>query len=223
MNLPVKKFLSGSALKWIAIVVMLIDHIGASGLVNDWTFRQIGRTAFPLFCFLLAEGAVHTKNIRKYLGRLAVFAVISEIPFDLAIFGLPFYWGHQNVYWTLLLGLVVIYLFQKFPAEGWKGGLGVAALAALAEVCVIDYGATGVVVITLMYLLREKPWMRFLICYGVLALSSAAELWCLPAFLLMTLYNGKRGWQPRYLFYGFYPVHLFLLWFLERFVLVMSW
>ena len=216
MNLPVKKFLSGSALKWIAIAVMLIDHIGASGLVDSWTLRQIGRTAFPLFCFLLAEGAVHTKNIRKYLGRLAVFAVLSEVPFDLAIYGQTFYWGSQNVYWTLFLGLCAIYLFQRFPAEGWKGCLGLAVMAAAAEVCGTDYGAVGVIVITLMYMLREKPWLRFITCYGLLVLMSRVELWCLPAFGLIALYNRKRGRQPRYLFYGFYPVHLLVLWIIDK-------
>ncbi len=208
MNLPLKKALSGSALKWIAILVMLVDHISASGLVDSWNMRLIGRTAFPLFCFLLAEGAAHTRDIRKYIGRMAVFAVVSEIPFDLALYGQFFYWGSQNVYWTLLLGLCVIYLFQRYPAEGWKGCLGLALLAGLAEVCGTDYGATGVVVITLMYLLRENPWLRAVSCFGILLLSAESEVWCFPAFLLIALYNGERGRQFKYFFYAFYPLHL---------------
>jgi len=212
MNQSVKKCLSGSVLKWIAILVMLIDHIGASGLSNAWVLRQIGRTAFPLFCFLIAEGAAHTKDIRKYLLRLGVFALVSEIPFDLALYGHVISWNHQNVYWTLFLGLGVIYFFQRYPAESWKGCLAVLLLGGVAEMGHADYGAVGVAVIVCMYLLREKPWMRFLVCFGILVLGAKVEFWCFPAFALMALYNGKRGRQPRYFFYGFYPVHLLILW-----------
>lgn len=226
MSFPIKKVFSGSVLKWAAIITMLIDHIGASGLCNEWALRLIGRTAFPLFVFLLTEGAVHTRNMRKYLARLGVFALLSEIPFDLAIFGMPFYRGHQNVFLTLVLGLAVIWLFQQYPPgteKTWKASLGLVLSALLAEVLHTDYGSSGVLVIVLMYLLRERPWLRFGVCYVLLALMSSTELWCLPAFLLMAFYNGERGRQPKYFFYGFYPAHLLLLWFLERFVFVISW
>jgi len=222
MNFPIKKCLNGSILKWAAILTMLADHIAAAGVIHSWNMRLVGRIAFPLFAFLLVEGAVHTRNIKKYLVRLGVFALISEIPFDLAIFGQPFYWGHQNVYWTLFLALGVIALFQKWPVEDGsafisrQGAFGFAVVILLADLCRTDYGSTGVLVIVLMYLLRERPWLRFLSGYGLLALMSTTELACLPAFLLIALYNGKRGHQPKYFFYGFYPVHLLVLWLLER-------
>ena len=98
-----KRFgISGSALKVLALMIMLIDHIGAvivvkimnaPGFDHDfwgslyWPLRYIGRLAFPIFCFLLVEGFVHSSNVKKYLGRILVFAAISEIPFDLAITG----------------------------------------------------------------------------------------------------------------------------------------
>lgn len=129
--------LSGSTLKIIAIITMLLDHIGASLVqpilastasaagVTDWSMpslaaaypgaaipyyalRYIGRISFPIFCFLLVEGFLHTKNLHKYCLRLAIFALVSEIPFDLAFHQTPFYQASQNVFFTLLIGLLVI-------------------------------------------------------------------------------------------------------------------
>ena len=107
--------------------------------------------------FLLVEGAVHTRSPKRYLLRLALFAAVSEIPFDLALHNQAFYWGAQNVFFTLLLGLLVILVFQRYPAEGWKGMLALAVSAAAAELGGTDYGAIGVAVIAVMYLLRERP------------------------------------------------------------------
>lgn len=234
---------SGSVLKWIAIAVMFLDHIGAcilevfvlnyygsSPLAGraanlyfwyelDFVLRSIGRLAFPIFCFLLAEGAAHTHNRGKYLLRLALFAVISEIPFDLALHNQIFYWGSQNVFFTLLLGLLVIVVFQCYPAETWKGLLALAALGVLAELCGTDYGAAGVAVIVVMYLLRNRPLMMSLVSLAVLALLNLQELCSIPSFLAIALYNGRRGRQPKYFFYVFYPVHLLLLWAAGNFVL----
>jgi len=182
-----KKCLSGSVLKWIAILTMLVDHVGACLLVSNFTLRQIGRIAFPLFCFLIAEGAVHTRDMKKYLLRLGVFAVFSELPFDLAFYHQAFYCEKQNVYWTLFLGLAVIWLFKQYPIESWKGYLGLLFAAGFAEIFCTDYGAAGVLVIVLMYVLRHSPWFRFFFCYGILVLSGRAELWSLPAFFLMAL------------------------------------
>ena len=150
---------SGSALKWFAVLIMLVDHIGAcllevfvlnyygvsplAGRIDNLYFwlsldsvlRGIGRAAFPIFCFLLVEGAVHTRSPRKYLLRLASFALISEIPFDLALHNQPFYWGTQNVFFTLLAGLLVIQAFQRSPGQEWRGMLALAVLGAAAELC----------------------------------------------------------------------------------------
>ena len=234
---------SGSVLKWIAIAVMLLDHAGAcllevfvldlhgesplAGQIGDLYFwyeldmvlRSIGRIAFPIFCFLLVEGAVHTRSPKKYLLRLALFAAVSEVPFDLALHNQAFYWGSQNVFFTLLLGLLVILVFQRYPAEGWKGMLALAALAAAAELGGTDYGAIGVGMIAAMYLLRERPLAMSILSLALLVLLNRQELCSIPAFLAMALYNGKRGRQPKYFFYVFYPVHLLLLWAAGNFVL----
>ena len=234
---------SGSVLKWIAIAVMFLDHIGAcllevfvlnvhgnsplAGQIGNLYFwydfdqilRSAGRMAFPIFCFLLVEGAVHTRSPKRYLLRLALFAVLSEIPFDLALHNQTFYWGAQNVFFTLLLGLLVILVFQRYPAEGWKGMLALAVSAAAAELGGTDYGVVGVAVIAAMYLLRERPLAAYLISLALLALLNRQELYSAPAFLAMALYNGRRGRQPKYFFYVFYPVHLLLLWAAGNFVL----
>jgi hypothetical protein len=149
-----KKGISGSTLKMIAIVTMLIDHIGAAVLarllmvnglgeldqtntdaIMQWlsangalywmytVMRMIGRVAFPIFCFLLVEGFVHTHNVKGYLGRLVLFGILSEVPFDLAFFRTPFDPSAQNVYWTLALGVLAMAGLKRFEKEnglpGW--------------------------------------------------------------------------------------------------------
>ncbi len=234
---------SGSALKWFAVLIMLVDHIGAcllevfvlnyygvsplAGRIDNLYFwlsldsvlRGIGRAAFPIFCFLLVEGAVHTRSPRKYLLRLASFALISEIPFDLALHNQPFYWGTQNVFFTLLAGLLVIQAFQSSPGQEWRGMLALAVLGAAAELCGTDYGAIGVAVIAVMYLLRERFWAASVLSLILLVLLARIEIFSIPAFLILALYNGKRGRQPKYFFYVFYPVHLLILWAAGNFVL----
>ena len=234
---------SGSALKWFAVLIMLVDHIGACllevfvlnyygvsplagridnlyfWLILDSVLRGIGRAAFPIFCFLLVEGAVHTRSPRKYLLRLASFALISEIPFDLALHNQPFYWETQNVFFTLLAGLLVIQAFQRSPGQEWRGMLALAVLGAAAELCGTDYGAIGVAVIAVMYLLRERFWAASVLSLILLVLLARIEIFSIPAFLILALYNGKRGRQPKYFFYVFYPVHLLILWAAGNFVL----
>ena len=102
--------MSGTTLKWIAVISMLIDHT-AEVLINHnaaltdpiWAqiyvlMRGIGRIAFPIYAFLLVEGFLHTRDVKKYLARMLTFAVVSEIPFDLAVFHTPFYWVGR-VWW----------------------------------------------------------------------------------------------------------------------------
>ena len=234
---------SGSTLKWLAIFLMFIDHVGASllevfvlngygnspmaGLVQnvglwwntDRILRYVGRSAFPIFCFLLVEGAVHTRDTRKYAQRLAVFALISELPFNLALHNTVFWWNHQNVFFTLLLGLLVIWAFQRGAGREWRGLLALGAAAVLAELGHTDYGATGILVIVLMYLLREQRIPALALSWLLLILGEKMELYALPGFLALLLYNGSRGRQPRYFFYWFYPAHLLLFWLLGNFVL----
>ena len=230
---------SGTALKTIACITMLVDHIGAScieaglllpelerGEVSggawdqlslfqlDRVLRFTGRLAFPIFCFLLVEGFVHTRDVKKYVRRLFLFAFISEVPFDLAFFCTPFALDHQNVYWTLALGVLAMALMQKFQdAEGniaWKGRLAALGCVVLAQLLQTDYGAIGVALIVALYLTRNNRKYQCIIGAVMMLFELTAPL----AFVLIWFYNGQRGRCPQWVkwaFYGFYPVHLSIL------------
>lgn len=221
--------LNGTTLKLIACVTMLIDHIGASCieatyitaaqtpsriLQLDMVLRLIGRLAFPIFCFLLVEGFLHTHDVRKYVERLFLFGFLSEVPFDLAFFRTPFHWGHQNVYWTLALGVLAMALMQKFQdADGniaWKGRFAALGCAVLAQLLNTDYGAIGVALIVALYLTRNNRKYQCIIGAVMMLFEITAPL----AFVLIWFYNGQRGRCPqwaKWAFYLFYPVHLAVL------------
>lgn len=231
-----EKGITGSTLKIIAIVTMLIDHIGAAivermlmsgkyGLiqisnpvyVTDMILRGIGRIAFPIFCFLLVEGFLHTANVWKYALRLFLFAMISEIPFDLAFLGKVIYPGCQNVFFTLLIGLLVMIAFsltdEKWNKKVLKVTAKILSFAAgffLAEFLHTDYGGIGIICIMVLYLFRFNRTRQIL--FG--ALSFLWEITAPLAFLPISHYNGKRGIRNKYFFYIFYPVHLLILFFI---------
>ena len=105
--------LNGFTLKWIAMLTMLIDHTGMVLFPQYRIFRIVGRLAFPIYCFLLVEGAVHTSNWKKYVSRLILFALISEIPFDLARSGQIVAADAQNVFFTLSFGLLAVIILKE--------------------------------------------------------------------------------------------------------------
>ena len=216
--------ISGTTLKLIAMAAMLIDHIAASLLTSSsfyWQMRTIGRISFPIYCFLIAEGMFHTRDIERYFLRLWVFALISEIPFDLAIHGTWYYPASQNVFFTLALAVLLEVIHRRLKERGY-GQLAVlfgAGLLVLAEVLSTDYGAQGLILIWLFYYLREwdRPGrrIRFLTVFLVMCLMwwGSIQLWALLGLALTVEYNGQRGRQmPKMLFYAFYPVHLLVLW-----------
>ena len=234
-----RRTFSGTALKTIACITMLVDHIGAScieaglllpelerGEVSggawdqlslfqlDRVLRFTGRLAFPIFCFLLVEGFVHTHNVKGYLGRLVLFGLLSEVPFDLAFFRTPFDPSAQNVYWTLALGVLAMAGLKRFEKEnglpGWQGLVWAGGCAALALAANTDYHAIGVLIICTLYLTRADRKRQCLAG----ALLFLFELTAPLAFVLVWFYNGQRGaCSPlqKKAFYWFYPVHLLVL------------
>lgn len=227
---------SGSTLKIAAIILMFIDHVGAaivgplrSSLPENMQalaevmrtlypiMRGVGRLAFPVFCFLLVEGFLHTRNSVKYAQRLFLFALISEIPFDFALGRSLFSWHHQNVYFTLLIGLLVMMGVSWFEKKGsgvfslLMQALIAAAGLYLAKYMYTDYGFKGVFLIEVLYFLRHDR--RIQAIFGAIAISW--EAWAPLAFIPIWFYNGQRGRQLKYFFYWFYPVHLVLLGFLK--------
>ena len=225
----IKKGISGSTLKIIAIISMLIDHIGAIVIGENsslqflyYSMRIVGRIAFPIFCFLIVEGFKYTRSRKKYGIRLAIFALVSEIPFNLAIQGKILYMGYQNVFFTLLIGLLVMQGFaiieekkedRKFIPMMLVLFLGVI----LAELLRTDYGGGGVVAIAVMYAFRHSARKSMLGGCLILTVMAPVQVVGLVNLLLIKFYNGKRGLSLKYIFYLFYPSHLILLYMIRNF------
>ena len=219
VNISRYQRLDGTVLKLIACLSMFIDHLGAVCFSGKMGFRIIGRLAFPIYCFLLVEGAVHTRNMKKYILRMGIFALISEVPFDLAFYHRLVYTGHQNVFFTLGLGLLAIW-FLEHPIEQLDIPdvlyklLVIIAAGLIAEFFNTDYGFTGIAVICIFYYLRGQPQLKYPIAAILLAAMGGVEVYAVLALIPILLYNGERGRQTKmmqYGFYIFYPAHLLLI------------
>ena len=231
-NLPDKYLkINASTLKWIACITMLIDHsalaliyhailIPNAPLVYGTqlytlyriykVMRGIGRTAFPIYCFFIVEGYLHTRNVKKYALRLLAFGIVSEIPFNYLVTMKARSLEYQNVYFTLLIGLLLIwgwdYLSQK-KMELVQIGLAVVMCLA-AEYLRTDYGWQGPALILFFFLMNK--W-RVPQCVLGSAILYNEYPWVLLGYIPMLFYNGERGRQWKYFFYAFYPVHLIIL------------
>lgn len=220
------QFLSGSALKTLALVSMLIDHtahtlrigadqaiaIGTLNLTLYKLLRIIGRQAFPLYCFLLAEGYLHTRSFRKYAGSLLIFALISEIPWNLVHADRLLLISSQNVFFTLFLGLLGIYVIDRINNK-LQQMLCLSGLLIISFFLKSDYGSTGFAFILIMFLLQENRVLQAIIGAGFLS------PWTGLAALPICLYSGKRGFikgNIKYLFYALYPAHMMVLWSLRH-------
>ena len=230
------KILNSTHLKIIAIVSMLIDHFAKGFIYLGYlqshspikkgsfeyeilqfyhVLRGIGRIAFPIFCFLLIEGFLHTKNRKKYLLRLFIFAFISEIPFDLTLYNKLCIWKSQNVFFTLFLGLLMLCIIDwiqskdkdRISAIGFQIAT-IAIIMYIAKVIHSDYDFKGILLILVFYLLRFN---NILECIGGAIAISWEFPYVLLAFPPLFLYNGKKGKQRKYFFYVFYPAHLILI------------
>lgn len=202
--------MNGFYLKMLAVVTMLIDHIGAVLFPDYLIFRMIGRLAFPIYCFLIVEGYTYTHNLKKYMSRLLIFAFISEIPFDLAFNNTLLYMKHQNVFFTLFLGLTSIYSIDYFKHNKTKQAIAVTGTCLIAALMHCDYSFIGVLMILGFYLFKNNK--KYLIAFeAFLTLPLSLEPFALISFIPIFMYNKKRGYTIKYLFYIFYPLHLVIL------------
>lgn len=295
--------MSAGKMKLIASVAMFIDHFAASVLLRlirlkdtplkAWLqaytanyegvleglevfyqiLRDIGRISFPIYCFFIVEGFFHTKSRGKYAFRLFMLALISDIPFDLALFGKINDFKHQNVYFTLLIGLGAIWGINALREKAAQ--FKIKEFLLLLEVGIVyvstvlafflktDYSILGVLCIVIMYqikvpykefaserllllsaglavwwqfknpasfllsfvitllaiimlgifLLRFRSMYVLMVFGGILCLcvTGVSELPAVFAMALMYWYNGKKGKNPKWFFYFFYPVHLAVL------------
>lgn len=224
--------INGTQLKLIAIIAMLIDHIGAAILEQntdlfsryetqyDW-MRIIGRLAFPIFCYLSVQGFFYTKDIKKYLFRLFVFAILSEVPFDLAFFDSFFYLGYNNVMWSLLLGIIMLAVIKKYEHNPAAVILTVFTACTLGVYLRLDYLFIGPLLMWAMYKFRSNKRLQMLVgMFLVLVvqfrfdMTHAIATMC--SFVFLWFYDGSKGRGMKYFFYFFYPVHLLILYIIRK-------
>lgn len=231
----------------LAMAFMLSDHLWATVIPwnADW-MTCLGRLAFPIFAFITVEGFFHTKNRKRYAGRLFLFAVLSEIPFNLMMSGSVIYPFHQNVLWCFLLCLGLMYLNEKAKNTGkWWLRVLVGAATVLLGIVVgmfsmMDYMHYGVLMVLTFYFLRGNRWWHYagqLLCMIYInravgglcyefdlfgnVISFPQQCFAVLALVPIWLYNGKQGYHSKwfqYVCYAFYPVHLLILGLVVRFL-----
>ncbi len=220
------RFLNGTALKIIAMISMIFDHVGDNFFPDQTWMRVIGRIALPVFAFCVAEGFCHTRNRIRYLARMGIFACLSEIPFDLVTAGKALEFTHQNIMLTFFWAILGLICYEKIRERKTKIS-AVCAYAILPVFLVIsiaagmDYNMLAVGLIFIWYLLRHKaPLLNNIaaLVYHILLRNIGIYWFGLLGFIPVFLYNGKRGRGFKWLFYVFYPGHLLLIWAL-RFLL----
>ena len=230
--------LDGFALKWIAIVSMVIDHFGSiildgilapyrvNGMIRftadmPWLIRSapmiktvceaLGSVAFPIFCYLLVEGFLHTRSRIRYGLRMGLFASISEIPCNLAHSRTVWHPSLQNVLFTLCIGVFTLYAVAwaqaRFAGRQTASILSVAGItlagAGLAFLVRSEYVFLGIICIVLLYVLRANRYWQLAGFAPLLIVSP----WILMAVPPVAAYNGQRGHGSKYFFYVFYPAH----------------
>lgn len=219
-----KKRLNKLTLQIFAMAVMTVDHVGAALLPEVLILRCIGRLAFPIFAWFIAEGYAHTHSFKSYFLRMAIFALLSEIPFDFMNLGRIWVGYMQNVLWTFCIALLCLRWLDKLRQRHGRTLLWAADMAlvsamgfAAGELLCTDYGGWGVLLVIGFFLCRERKNrpLAELVCMAAFCLCfGGIEFFALLSLPLLWLYNGKPGRQSRavqYVCYAFYPAHLLLL------------
>ena len=212
-------------IKLVAILSMTADHVGNAFFPEYPVFRWIGRIAFPLFCYCLTVGMLYTHDIKKYLLRLGAFALISQ-PFWILAFNADDFWGNLwnlNIFFTLLVSLLSTWGFQT--RRWWLFVLGLVLL----NVVNFDYAMTGLILMMIFYLCRNRPWLGA----ALYTLSYLPALWGgsledplalvvgghavgfeIFALLALPLIYFRTNFHPpisKWFFYAYYPAHLFAI------------
>ncbi len=223
------------AIKLIAVVTMLIDHAGFYFFPHQILFRIIGRLSYPLFAWLIANGAVHTKNIKRYLVRVFVFGCVAQVPYILASRKVePDYWS-LNVLFLFSLALLTIIVVARSTNKVWQAGCICLAITS-AILLKVDYGVMGLLSVLAFYYFYHKrklliisqililfilPLISFLLgkivhqSLGVWYVDSLIEPFAILALIIIDEYNGKRGKKGGYFFYWFYPIQYLLFFVLK--------
>ena len=220
------KFLSGNALKLFALVFMTIDHVGYLLLDNYIPFRIIGRLAFPIFAYMIAEGCKHTKNRARYLLTVFLTGAAFQIFYSIAERSL-----YMNIFITFSFSIALIYLFDWAKSMNVAAAFGAPVLALCAVFLIafslpavtnnffrLDYDFVGILIPVAVYF-AKKPLLKLVLLAVLLAILSATlakiQFFSLLSIPLLSLYNGKRGkLKLKYLFYTYYPLHNIALYFI---------
>ncbi len=240
--------LSSLALHILAMLFMLCDHLWATVIPGNEWLTWIGRLAYPIFAFCIAEGYFYTKNFKKYLLRLLIFALVTEIPFNLVTGGGAFYPFHQNVLWTFLLSLLCLKSIDKIRQKQKKRWLAILFMALTVLgfyfagfVLFVDYYGYGILTVVMFYLLRGERWYHKLLQFAGLFIINCVMIkgqfipislfswelelhvqsFAILSYPLILLYHGKKGPKNKiiqYLCYAFYPAHLLILWLIGLFL-----
>lgn len=217
------KIIDGTTLKIIAIICMLFDHLGDNIFLSQTWMRIIGRIALPLFAFCISEGYIHTKDKKRYLKRLLLFSIISEIPFNLLLNGTIIYLEHQNVILTFSIAVLSLIIFDKITTNKKKisyvfGTFIVLLFAVISLLLKTDYNLFAVLLVFIYYVFNSKGNnIRNIIgtVYQVLLRNVGIYIFgalsCIPIFL----YNGKKGKGIKWLFYIFYPGHMLIIYLIK--------
>ena len=235
-----KMDLSAATLHILAMTFMLMDHLWATLLPAQEWLTCVGRIAFPIFAFMAVEGYFHTHNLKKYLLRMLIFAVISEVPFDLMYGGTWFYPVHQNVIWTLMMGLAGIHLMETVRKKKSTfvyilvSAIVVILGGLLGTLSMVDYYGIGVLTVFIFYFFRGRKWWCLLgqmlalywvnvellggLMYPIRLFGMEFELCqqglALLALLPIWLYRGRQGYHSKpfqYFCYAFYPMHMLVI------------
>jgi len=231
--------INSNTLKIIAMLTMVIDHIG--GIIFEigvlhfpekavfmniistplgeifynitYILRLIGRISFPIFCFLIVQGFLNTRSVRKYLFRVGIFALISEIPFDLAVSNRFVDFGYQNVLFTFFIGLIMLIFLDKFYKKYILQGLVISISCVFAYFFNTDYSYIGILFIAVFYLFRDDKVLMMLFAVILCIYESSGFYYSAALSLIpMSLYNSEKGrLNLKYFFYWFYPLHMLVL------------
>lgn len=219
--------MSSFALHIWAMLLMLCDHLQLTLLPDLPILRCVGRLAFPLFAFMAVEGYLHTRSLKKYLLRLLMLAVISEIPFDLLVSGSVFDPMHQNVIWTIILGLCCIRAFENISTDLKKMLSAVVIIASLAAAIIarVDYSSAGVLTLLAFYAFRGNTlWCRLmqllslafinLVLLGGIEFAFPYQALAVLSLPIIWMYDGSQGPHNGFIKaanYLFYPAHMLIL------------
>lgn len=223
-----EKCLSNFDLKLVAIITMTIDHIGVVFGTPFYNFlRAVGRLSFPIFAFLLTEGYVHTKSFSKYFFRLLVLALISEVIYDYVFYDSFIYLEANNIFFTLALGLLTLWLLDKsrtLVKKYFKEKIDltiilpitylliIVVMGLIAEFLNFSYGMLGILVISFFYLFKKNfPLTVLSVSLSTLILGDTMQYFSLLSLILIYFYNKKLGKKCKVFFYLYYPLHILVL------------